>query len=429
MQHGVTVAQCRAAGLPEASFGVDLQGLSASPRAGAYVSGGGPSGSPLWFVVLPAWGQGTAALEPALLSLLPAEDRSVALCNAPLAGSLRPCLVAVAGQHLARVAALAALVVDARACPQGLILIAACGAPVATAPTLDAVLARPELRALCEGFTLGEAPDPLTPETAAPETLGVITLRGPKGTTQHPLRSPRVLLGRSQHADVVLYDARVSRQHCRLERRSEGWVLVVLPGAQGVTVRGSLRAPGEYPIGHGDSFELGESAARLSLHPRRAEASPWQRVAVLEARFASWTLPAPRIPHGVALEETSSGVRPPAGSTATEPRLTLSWRDGEGLEGVRLEWSSRAWSILLEGRGLGDAVAAAHLGRVWRALGAALCDAVAQEAIAAPPAHVSVVARCPAKATWTTPLGETFASPSCLDALLDALAARRALSR
>ncbi|MFO0631203.1 MAG: FHA domain-containing protein, partial [Polyangiales bacterium] len=258
MRHGVNATQCRAAGLPEVSFSVDLDEMTAAPRPGAYLSGGGPPGGPLWFVILPAWGQGAAALEPTLLSLLPTQDRSVALCNAPLAGSLRPCLVAVAGQEYGRVAAMAALVVDPRACPQGMIVVAARDGRGVAQPTLDALFHSGPLRTLCESLSFGE------PQEVAPEAEGVLTLRGPQGVTQHPLRGPRVLLGRSQHADVVLFDARVSRQHAVLEHRGEGWVLVIVPNAQGVTVRGALRAQGEYLLAHGESFELGETVAHLA---------------------------------------------------------------------------------------------------------------------------------------------------------------------
>lgn len=424
MRYGVNATQCRAAGLPDAAFGVDLQGMTAAPRPGAYLSGGGPPGGALWFVVLPAWGQGAASLEPALLSLLPAEDRSVTLSNLPLAGSLRPCLVAAAGQQFGRVVAMAALVVDARACPQGIIVIAACEGRGVAHPALDAVLQHPSLRTLCEGLTLGD------PGEAAPaESFGVLTLRGPAGVTQHPLRAPRALLGRSSHADIGVLDAQVSRQHCVLERRGEGCVLVVLSTAHGVTVHGALRAQGEYLLGHGDRFELGETVAQLSLTPHRADASPWQRVPALEALFLSWNLPSPKVPHGVALEESPTGLRAPAWVPSTDPRLEFSWREGEGVEGLRIAWSSRSWTILLEGRAIATKEAHGDLGRLWRALGAALCDAMARERFDAPPASVSVLARSPTDATWTSPFGETFASPSGLDALLDALALRRALDR
>lgn len=423
MHVGVNAAQCLAAGLAEASFGVDLRGMSASPRPGAYLAGGGPPGGVLWFVMVPAWGQGAAALEPTLLSLLPAEDRSVALCNAPLAGSLRPCLVAVAGQHLGRVAALAALVVDPRACPQGMILVAACDGRGVAHPTLDAVLQCDALRVLCESLTLGEAR-----EAAPPEPDAMLTLRGPQGATQHPLRAPRVLLGRSQSADIVLFDARVSRRHCVLERRTEGWVLLVLPGAQGVTVHGALRAQGEYLLGHGEGFELGETAAQLTLAPGRVEASPWQRVPALEARFAAWSVPAPRIPQGLALVEVPHGVASPDWVAAGDPRLSITWREGEGIEGVRVAFDAPTWRIVLEGGSVGTTFAHASLDSVWRALAAALCDALAHDPMT-PPTRVSVDAHSPVDATWTSPFGQTYAAPSALDALLDALAARRALAR
>jgi hypothetical protein len=150
-------------------------------------------------------------------------------------------------------------------------------------------------------------------------------------------------------------------------------------------------------------------------------------VPALEARFASWSLPPPRIPHALPLEEIPGGVASPAWVSSSEPRLRLTWREGEGVEALRVEFHARTWSILLEGGSLGTTVW--HLGSVWRALGAALCDALASEGSMSPAARVAVVARSPVDATWTSPFGQTYAAPSALDALLDALAARRALAR
>ncbi|MFO0625586.1 MAG: FHA domain-containing protein [Polyangiales bacterium] len=422
MRHGVNATQCRAAGLPEVSFSVDLDEMTAAPRPGAYLSGVGSARRSVVVCDPPGVGPGRGGPGAHAALALPTQDRSVALQRA-LAGSLRPCLVAVAGQEYGRVAAMAALVVDPRACPQGMIVVAARDGRGVAQPTLDAPFHSGPLRTLSARASSGEPPE------VAPEAEGVLTLRGPQGVTQHPLRGPRVLLGRSQHADVVLFDARVSRQHAVLEHRGEGWVLVIVPNAQGVTVRGALRAQGEYLLTHGESFELGETVAHLALNARHVDASPWQRLPALEARFESWNLPAPKIPHGVSLDESPTGLRPPVWVTSSEPRLEISWREGEGIEGLRVAWSSRTWSIVLEGPAIATSQAHAHLASLWRALGAVLCDAMSREAPGSSPARVTVVARSPAQATWTTPFGGTRASPTTLDALLDALAARRALDR
>ncbi|MFT4625336.1 MAG: transcriptional regulator with AAA-type ATPase domain [Myxococcota bacterium] len=80
---------------------------------------------------------------------------------------------------------------------------------------------------------------------------------------EHQLRPGRTLLGRSDRSDVSLPSDTVSRVHCALERRTEGW-WVVDRSRNGIRVNG---APVErHLLAHGDVIDLGIYSARFQLH-------------------------------------------------------------------------------------------------------------------------------------------------------------------
>lgn len=427
MRHVVTPAQCRALGLPEVSFAVSVHGMMASSRADAYLAGSGAPGGVLWFEVASARAQGVGALEPSLRARLGPEPVSVALSNAPIAGALRPCIVATAGTGIARTAAFAALVVDPRWCPQGLVVMAACGASADAVPSLQAVLARSELRLLVEGLVLGEGAAAVAPQAPAPEAIAWIDLDGPGGVTRHPLAGARTVLGRSQAADVLVYDPKVSRQHAMIERRVGGYTLRIIPSANGVSVGGTLYAEGEFPLADGDAFSLGDTVARLGVAPGRGPTPIGQRDARVDAYFARLGLPSPPIPMGVYVAPTAEGVAtPPSGGG---PRLAITLRGGDGLAGFSYEWASRAWTISLQGKSFGASRDVGAVRATFLALAAVLADAMQYEGTLAPPGAVRCVAvraSDPAGAYWTSVFGDEYVSACALDALLESLAWRRA---
>ena len=433
MRYVISFARSRALGLPDASFSVSLQGMTTLLSPGAYLSGSGPPGGVAWFAVLPANGLGYAALEPALRSRLGQVVALRAAGGVPLAGAPRPGVVALAGEGHARTVALAVLIVDEARCRDGLVLVCGWSAGVDTQPTLAAILDVPELRALLMDFALGDDV-PAAPQ-AAPVTVtdphAWLEFDGPHGARRVPLGPARVMLGRGLDADVVIEDARVSRHHAYLDRRLEGYTLEVLSTANGVFWAGALRAQGRFPLADGDTFGVGDTRVRLSLVPGRAPRSPFQRLARLDAFFGALGLPSPPIPEAVHVVPVEGGLATPASSDPLfgGPGLSVAWTEGAGLAGFSFRWTSRAWSVVLEGASFGASKPdPRHIRATFRALGVVLADAMTYEGTLGPPGHVprvDVLATTPAYARWTTPFGVEYLSDDAHDALLDALAWRR----
>ncbi|MBN2799959.1 MAG: sigma 54-dependent Fis family transcriptional regulator [Deltaproteobacteria bacterium] len=90
-------------------------------------------------------------------------------------------------------------------------------------------------------------------------------INGDRVLYRHPLRPGRVVLGRSDRCDLALPDEAVSRVHCVLDGRPEGWVLTNRSG-QGTRVNGIEveRAA----LAEGDTISLGSTTLRLSLEDR-----------------------------------------------------------------------------------------------------------------------------------------------------------------
>ncbi len=96
-------------------------------------------------------------------------------------------------------------------------------------------------------------------ETGHPR-LAVYT---PQRTWEIPLVGDALTIGRNPDSDVAIDHARVSRQHARIERRGDGFVLRDLDSANG-TWLGPLRID-EHVLGVGDSVRIGN--ARLTYKP------------------------------------------------------------------------------------------------------------------------------------------------------------------
>jgi len=434
MRHAVSPAQCRARSLPDASFSLSAQGMHAGATVDAYLTGGGPPGGTLWFAALPAHGQGVAALEPALRRRL-GGGAQIAPSNLTIAGAVRPCLAAVAGDGYARVTAFAALLLDPRRCPGGVVLLGACTAAPNAAPSVEAALANPSLRELVSSFTFD---DPNAEPLPAPEASAWIELDGPGGLSRHGLGAARVVLGRSPNADIAVHDEKLSRQHAVVERRADGYALRVLGSANGVEVHGALRAEGMFPLASGDIFVIGDTRVRLTVMPGEAPRPVSQRHAAVDAFFGALGLPPPPIPQGVYVVATPGGVATttppgpfgPITGALAGPQLAIALPEGRGIEGFSFRWSSRAWSVTLDGKSFGaSTLAPSRAQATFTALACVLVDAMAYEGTLAPPGevrHMYVRAADPSGAAWTTPFGVEIASDDAHAALLEALAWRRA---
>jgi hypothetical protein len=475
MRVTVSFAQCRAQGLPDASFSLQLSGLMAGlPTPGTYLSASGPPGGVAWLAVLPAGG---AALEPALRARV---GRLTEVRDAgPLfiAGAPRPAIVALGGEGHARALAFGALVVDATCCPDGLLLLGAWSAGANTQPTLAAVLEVPELRRVLSEFTLvapeqvdvarpftGLGPPnlvdvarpftglgtnsvdvarpftglgplvdgarPFAGPDAAVHTLtpapspddladAWLELDGPGGRGRFPIVAAQVVLGRT--GDVRVEDPRVSRRHAVVERRLDGFVLQVLSTAHGVEVAGALRAHGTFPLVDGATFVMGDTHARFVVTPGRAPRAPFLQVEQLDAFFSGLGLPSPPVPAALAVVATADSVTAPA---PHGPQLAITWSPGH----FTYRWVSRTWSLVLDRRAFGDAPDARRVADTFRALGAVVADAMTHEGTLAPPGHVhrmEVDATSAAHARWRTPFGVEYLADDAQAALLEALTWRR----
>src|SRR5580658_6272968 len=69
-------------------------------------------------------------------------------------------------------------------------------------------------------------------------------------------------LGRHPNNSVQLLDKIVSKEHCIIEQRPEGWVLRDLGSLNGTFVNNE-RVKGEAPLKHGDEISLGATRGRF----------------------------------------------------------------------------------------------------------------------------------------------------------------------
>jgi hypothetical protein len=100
-------------------------------------------------------------------------------------------------------------------------------------------------------------------------------------------------LGRGEHNDVDLMDAKASKEHCRLERVGARWKVVDLESKNGTRVNGEFC--NKAWLGHGDVIQVGAAEMRFGLEgtSRRVEAvAPARRHA--EGGAEEEERPAPR---------------------------------------------------------------------------------------------------------------------------------------
>ena len=89
-----------------------------------------------------------------------------------------------------------------------------------------------------------------------------------------PLTAARVVVGRSSSADLVIEDGYLSRQHCEILRRDDGFVIRDLGSRNGTLVNGT-RIDRPTPLRHGDRIQISSSAITVeSGEPVLAAAPP-----------------------------------------------------------------------------------------------------------------------------------------------------------
>jgi pSer/pThr/pTyr-binding forkhead associated (FHA) protein len=152
-------------------------------------------------------------------------------------------------------------------------------------------------------------------------------LKGPDEGKTFGLAGAKATLGRGVTADVALLDMKCSREHCAIEKRPEGWVLVDLGSTNGTRLNEvKLETRGLQLLKHGDKLRLGGTIAEF-----RAGSAP----AVVRAAPP----PAPRAPEPVAAPpggvfeiDLDSMVSEPAAPVAADDALnraapTTKFRD------------------------------------------------------------------------------------------------------
>lgn len=72
-----------------------------------------------------------------------------------------------------------------------------------------------------------------------------------------------LIIGRAATADIVVSDASMSRQHARLHRAADGWIIEDLGARNGTFVNGE-RLEGSRRLAHGDQIRLGDTLVLVS---------------------------------------------------------------------------------------------------------------------------------------------------------------------
>ncbi|MEZ0230484.1 MAG: FHA domain-containing protein [Planctomycetota bacterium] len=99
-------------------------------------------------------------------------------------------------------------------------------------------------------------------------------LKGPDEGKTFPLGG-RATLGRGVNADVALLDMKCSREHCTVEKRAEGWVLVDLGSTNGTRLNEiKLEPRGVMPLKAGDKLRLGGTVVEFHAGVAPAVARP-----------------------------------------------------------------------------------------------------------------------------------------------------------
>jgi len=99
------------------------------------------------------------------------------------------------------------------------------------------------------------------PRTPASEAPKILVIAGPRKGTEFDLTEELTTIGRGSDNVMVIPDISVSRQHVRIEKQGESWVLLDQGSGNGTRVNG--KAVDRYPLKHGDEIEMGDTKVRF----------------------------------------------------------------------------------------------------------------------------------------------------------------------
>ena len=80
---------------------------------------------------------------------------------------------------------------------------------------------------------------------------------GPRKGAEHTLADELTTIGRGSDNVLVIPDISVSRQHSRVEKQGERWVVLDQGSGNGTRVNG--KQVDKYPLQHGDEIEMGDT--------------------------------------------------------------------------------------------------------------------------------------------------------------------------
>ncbi len=188
---------------------------------------------------------------------------------------------------------------------------------------------------------------------ATPEGQQVVELRVHNSLGRHPSNT------------IQLLDKIVSKEHCTIEQRTEGFVLRDLGSLNGTYVNGD-RVAGERALRHGDDIALGSTRARFDdgsgqplpppitgVVPAGPAAGGWQSAEPVPA-------PAPVSATGMAEASPVAALGPPAslGTPATGPRGTSAMPVLPESPGARVPTGATRISVNDQARAIGTQIAA-----------------------------------------------------------------------
>jgi len=193
-----------------------------------------------------------------------------------------------------------------------------------------------------------------------------LLLATPEGQQVVELR-PHNSLGRHPSNTIQLLDKIVSKEHCTIEQRAEGFVLRDLGSLNGTYVNGD-RVAGERPLRHGDDIALGSTRARFDDGSGQPLPPPITGVAPPGPAAAAWqsAVPAPApAPAGAAAVKTEvapiavTGPQVTPAVPATGPRGTSAMPVvPESPGGARMPTGATRISLTDRARAIGTQIAA-----------------------------------------------------------------------
>src|SRR5438477_3980593 len=91
----------------------------------------------------------------------------------------------------------------------------------------------------------------------ASESPRLVVTAGPRKGAEHTLVEDNTTIGRGSDNVLVIPDISVSRQHSRVEKQGERWVVLDQGSGNGTRVNG--KQVDKYPLQHGDEIEMGDT--------------------------------------------------------------------------------------------------------------------------------------------------------------------------